>query len=294
MREYEKDMANPLTHLLMGRLAEALLIQVQRMKLHIETAMLEQISRANQIIFALLTLFSHSLSPPSRSSRLPLSRTLGNRATLELEQILRPCAMLELEQILRANQINFALLTALPALLLLSGLFSLSRDFSVSKARGAEGKGRMAQTRRRMLLADVERHVLLRNHLRVSPSSKALPPAQSFISTSAAPSTSASAPLPGSTSVSTLNPSSAPCDDVASSANDVSSLDDVAVWHGMLVYLLHRLYVAVQRQASKEGEWSRLQQDILDIASPHMDMQGRQLLATRMATVYDCLVPLAK
>ncbi|CAI5947502.1 unnamed protein product, partial [Closterium sp. NIES-64] len=254
-------------------------------------AMLEQISRANQIIFALLTLFSHSLSPPSRSSRLPLSRTLGNRATLELEQILRPCAMLELEQILRANQINFALLTALPALLLLSGLFSLSRDFS---ARGAEGKGRMAQTRRRMLLADVERHVLLRNHLRVSPSSKALPPAQSFISTSAAPSTSASAPLPGSTSVSTLNPSSAPCDDVASSANDVSSLDDVAVWHGMLVYLLHRLYVAVQRQASKEGEWSRLQQDILDIASPHMDMQGRQLLATRMATVYDCLVPLAK
>ncbi|CAI7892574.1 unnamed protein product, partial [Closterium sp. NIES-54] len=79
MREYEKDMANPLTHLLTGRLAEALLIQVQRMKLHIETA------------------------------------------------------MLELEQILRANQINFALLTALPALLLLSGLFSLSRDISVSK-----------------------------------------------------------------------------------------------------------------------------------------------------------------
>ncbi|CAI5947501.1 unnamed protein product, partial [Closterium sp. NIES-64] len=37
MREYEKDMANPLTHLLTGRLAEALLIQVQRMKLHIET-----------------------------------------------------------------------------------------------------------------------------------------------------------------------------------------------------------------------------------------------------------------
>ncbi|CAI5478786.1 unnamed protein product [Closterium sp. Yama58-4] len=240
MREYEKDMANPLTHLLTGRLAEALLIQVQRMKLHIETA------------------------------------------------------MLELEQILRANQINFALLTALPALLLLSGLFSLSRDFSVSKARGVEGKGRVAQTRRRMLLADVERHVLLRNHLRMSASSKALPPAQSLESTSAVPSTSAAAPDPGSTSVSTPTPSSAPCDDVAASASDVASVYDVAAWHGTLVYLLHRLYVAVQRQASKGGEWSRLQQDILDIASPHMDMQGRQLLAARMAAVYDCLVPLAK
>ncbi|GJP31396.1 hypothetical protein CLOM_g12034 [Closterium sp. NIES-68] len=204
MREYESNMANPLTHLLTGRLAEALLIQVQRMKLHIETA------------------------------------------------------MLELEQILRANQINFALLTALPALLLLSALFTLSRDFSVSKARGAEGKGRVAQTRRRMLLADVERHVLLRNHL------KALP-ARSLKSK----------------------------DDVASS-DDVATLDDVAAWHGMLVYLLHRLFVAVQRQASKGGEWMRLQQDILEIASPHMDMQGRQLLAARMAGMYECLMPLPK
>ncbi|GLJ59356.1 hypothetical protein SUGI_1504880, partial [Cryptomeria japonica] len=53
---YEKDLMHPLQNLLGGELARALLIQVQKLKLDIETAMLElnQILRANEINFAIL------------------------------------------------------------------------------------------------------------------------------------------------------------------------------------------------------------------------------------------------
>ncbi|GLJ59164.1 hypothetical protein SUGI_1495740, partial [Cryptomeria japonica] len=56
MARYEKDLMHPLQNLLGGELARALLIQVQKLKLDIETAMLElnQILRANEINFAIL------------------------------------------------------------------------------------------------------------------------------------------------------------------------------------------------------------------------------------------------
>ncbi|XP_057497856.1 protein DGS1, mitochondrial-like isoform X2 [Actinidia eriantha] len=56
MARYEKELTNPIKSLVGGELARALLIQVQKLKLDIETAMLEldQILRANEINFAIL------------------------------------------------------------------------------------------------------------------------------------------------------------------------------------------------------------------------------------------------
>ncbi|KAF7815562.1 protein DGS1, mitochondrial [Senna tora] len=56
MARYEKELTHPIQNLLSGELARALLIQVQKLKLDIETAMLElnQILRANEINFAVL------------------------------------------------------------------------------------------------------------------------------------------------------------------------------------------------------------------------------------------------
>lgn len=104
MSKYEKEVTHPLQSLVGGELARAMLIQVQKLKLDIETA------------------------------------------------------LLELDQILRANEINFAVLAALPALLVTTGLVSLVRQFSLyQQGRGREGRGRAAHLIRRMLMADVER-----------------------------------------------------------------------------------------------------------------------------------------
>ncbi|GAV81088.1 NCA2 domain-containing protein, partial [Cephalotus follicularis] len=56
MARYEKELMHPIQNLLSGELARALLIQVQKLKLDIETAMLEldQILKANEINFAIL------------------------------------------------------------------------------------------------------------------------------------------------------------------------------------------------------------------------------------------------
>ncbi|XP_058107357.1 protein DGS1, mitochondrial isoform X2 [Magnolia sinica] len=56
MARYEKEVMHPLQNLLGGELARALLIQIQKLKLDLETAMLElnQILRANEINFAIL------------------------------------------------------------------------------------------------------------------------------------------------------------------------------------------------------------------------------------------------
>eukprot|EP00850_Spirogloea_muscicola_P011113 SM000068S20545 [mRNA] locus=s68:3940:8279:- [translate_table: standard] len=106
MGRYEKELMHPLTSLLGGELARAMLIQVQKLKLDIEMA------------------------------------------------------MLELDQILRANEINFAVLAALPALFVLIGSVGVYRQIALSKGKGAEGRGRAAQLKRRLLLADVERYLL--------------------------------------------------------------------------------------------------------------------------------------
>jgi len=105
MSRYETELVHPVRNLLGGELARALLIQVQKLKLDVETA------------------------------------------------------MLDLNQILRANEINFAVLAALPAFI---GVFLIGwlLKWPFTKGKGAEGRGRSAQLRRRMLMVDVENAVI--------------------------------------------------------------------------------------------------------------------------------------
>ncbi|KAK9124963.1 hypothetical protein Scep_013809 [Stephania cephalantha] len=101
MARYEKDVMRPIQNLLGGEMASALLIQIQKLKLDIETA------------------------------------------------------MLELDQILKANQINFAILAALPAFFLSIVLLMLVRA-SFKQGKGAKGRGRIARRQRRLLIVEVE------------------------------------------------------------------------------------------------------------------------------------------
>ncbi|XP_049935722.1 protein DGS1, mitochondrial isoform X2 [Nymphaea colorata] len=105
MSRYEKELTHPIQNLLGGELARAMLIQIQKLKLDIETA------------------------------------------------------MLELNQILRANEINFAILAALPAFFLVLILVMLVRPW-FTQGKGAEGRGRVARIQRRLLLVNVERQIM--------------------------------------------------------------------------------------------------------------------------------------
>ncbi|KAK9273459.1 hypothetical protein L1049_018269 [Liquidambar formosana] len=105
MSRYEEELMHPIQGLFSGELARALLIQVQKLKLDIETA------------------------------------------------------MLELEQILRANEINFAILAALPAFFLSLILFMVVRAWFKQDTR-AEGRGRIARVQRRLLVVEVERRIM--------------------------------------------------------------------------------------------------------------------------------------
>ncbi|PKA46274.1 hypothetical protein AXF42_Ash020025 [Apostasia shenzhenica] len=105
MSRYEKEVMHPIQNLISGELAHALLIQIQKLKLDLETA------------------------------------------------------MLELDQILKANEINFALLAALPAFFLSLILLYLIRTW-VFQDKGAEGRGRSARIQRRLLLAEVEEWIM--------------------------------------------------------------------------------------------------------------------------------------
>ncbi|GMH10333.1 hypothetical protein Nepgr_012174 [Nepenthes gracilis] len=105
MSRYEKELMHPIQNLLGGELARALLIQVQKLKLDIETA------------------------------------------------------MLELEQILKANEINFAILAALPAFFLSFLLLMLVRSW-IMQDRGAQGRGRIARVQRRLLIVEVEKKIM--------------------------------------------------------------------------------------------------------------------------------------
>ncbi|PON74100.1 Nuclear control of ATP synthase [Parasponia andersonii] len=106
MARYEKELMHPIQNLLSGELARALLIQVQKLKLDIETA------------------------------------------------------MLELNQILRANEINFAILAALPAFFLSLLLLMLVRAWYTQDTR-TEGRGRISRIRRRLLVVEVEKRIML-------------------------------------------------------------------------------------------------------------------------------------
>ncbi|GAB2239383.1 hypothetical protein Droror1_Dr00025296 [Drosera rotundifolia] len=105
MARYEKELMHPIQNLLGGELARALLIQVQKLKLDIETA------------------------------------------------------MLELDQILKANEINFAILAALPAFFLSLLLLMLVRSW-IKQDRGAEGRGKIARIQRRLLIVEVEKKIM--------------------------------------------------------------------------------------------------------------------------------------
>ncbi|KAG0473744.1 hypothetical protein HPP92_015601 [Vanilla planifolia] len=105
MSRYEKEVMHPLQNLIGGELARAMLIQIQKLKLDLETA------------------------------------------------------MLELDQILKANEINFAILAALPAFFLSLILLYLARTWLLQD-KGAEGRGRMARIWRRLLLVEVEEWIM--------------------------------------------------------------------------------------------------------------------------------------
>ncbi|KAL0874530.1 hypothetical protein Bca101_024235 [Brassica carinata] len=105
MNRYEKELVHPVHNLLNGELARSLLIQVQKLKLDIETA------------------------------------------------------MLELDQILRANEINFAILAALPAFFLSLGMLTLLRTWLKQDSR-AQGRGRIARIHRRLLVVEIEKRIM--------------------------------------------------------------------------------------------------------------------------------------
>ncbi|KAL0418417.1 UNVERIFIED_CONTAM: protein DGS1, mitochondrial [Sesamum radiatum] len=105
MTRYEKELMHPIQGLVGGELVRSLLIQVQKLKLDIEEA------------------------------------------------------MLELDQILRANEINFAILAALPAFFLSLILAMLVRAWIKQDTR-AEGRGRVARIQRRLLLVEIERAIM--------------------------------------------------------------------------------------------------------------------------------------
>lgn len=105
MGRYEKELMHPIQSLVGGELARALLIQIQKLKLDIETA------------------------------------------------------MLELNQILNANEINFAILAALPAFFLSLGVLMLLRAWFKQDTR-AEGRGRIARLQRRLLIVEVEKRIM--------------------------------------------------------------------------------------------------------------------------------------
>ncbi|XP_020587985.1 protein DGS1, mitochondrial isoform X2 [Phalaenopsis equestris] len=105
MSRYEKEVMHPLQNLIGGELARAMLIQIQKLKLDLETA------------------------------------------------------MLELDQILKANEINFAVLAALPAFIISLLLLYLIRTW-VLQDKGAEGRGKIARIKRRLLLVEVEEWIM--------------------------------------------------------------------------------------------------------------------------------------
>nr|XP_043632148.1 protein DGS1, mitochondrial [Erigeron canadensis] len=105
MGRYEKELMHPIQNLLGGELARAMLIQIQKLKLDIETA------------------------------------------------------MLELNQILKANEINFAILAALPAFFISVVVLMLLRAWVKQDTR-AEGRGRIARVQRRLLIVEVEKGIV--------------------------------------------------------------------------------------------------------------------------------------
>ncbi|GBG91003.1 hypothetical protein CBR_g51661 [Chara braunii] len=176
MKQYEEEVLHPVRNLVGGELMRSLLIQIQRLKLNTETA------------------------------------------------------MLELDQLLRANELNFALMAALPAIILsVFGLEVLRR--AIRSARGERGRGRSAVRRRRMLFADVERAVLACHVYLID-------------------------------------------------------LPSGAAQHGMLLYSLEKLYLAVRARAMENREWRRLREDVVLLSNPDIGVEQKLALTASMARTF--------
>jgi nuclear-control-of-ATPase protein 2 len=67
--------------------------------------------------------------------------------------------MLELDQILRANEINFAILAALPAFFLSIVMLTVLRTW-LKKDSKAQGRGRIARIHRRLLVVEIEKRIM--------------------------------------------------------------------------------------------------------------------------------------
>ncbi|GKV52017.1 hypothetical protein SLEP1_g58626 [Rubroshorea leprosula] len=97
----------------------------------------------------------------------PIQNLLGGELVCAMQSMLIPVqklkldierAMLELDQILRANEINFAILAALPAFFLSLILIMSVRGWLKQDTR-AEGRGRVACIQRRLLVVEVEKRI---------------------------------------------------------------------------------------------------------------------------------------
>ncbi|XP_047064228.1 protein DGS1, mitochondrial-like [Lolium rigidum] len=60
---------------------------------------------------------------------------------------------------------------------------------------------------------------------------------------------------------------------------------------GLMLCDLDRLYKTVELHAKKTGEWSRVREDIVDLAKPHMPMADRLVVLRRLKEMYYCLLP---
>ncbi|GAV83737.1 NCA2 domain-containing protein, partial [Cephalotus follicularis] len=63
---------------------------------------------------------------------------------------------------------------------------------------------------------------------------------------------------------------------------------------GLVLYSLDRLYHAVESHANATGEWMCLRQDIIDLAKPSLKTAYKLTVTSRMATVYECMLPSLK
>lgn len=153
----------PLQGLVTGHLAQALLIQTQQMKLHVESALLEmeKILRANAINFAFLAALPALLLSLAAASEplVPLS-PLPSRLMQALDVCGRLSSQFHHEHgnwhpcherrdgECRAVASHKTVLSWCNA--------GLTKDWLLLQSKGAEGRGRAAQTTRRMLLGQVK------------------------------------------------------------------------------------------------------------------------------------------
>ncbi|OIW02796.1 hypothetical protein TanjilG_29572 [Lupinus angustifolius] len=103
----------------------------------------EEVQLTSDSLHRMLLAFSEQ----TKGQKLP-----ENASDHEMIEIVMDRAMLELNQILRANEINFAILAALPA-------FFLSLLLMMFDTK-AEGRGRIARIQRRLLVVEVEKRVM--------------------------------------------------------------------------------------------------------------------------------------